>query len=63
LQFALRLSPHHLSLGLLPQVPEELSLIRIVRADSLGAFFHESFDISGIEGQTQAGSQQDGCGE
>jgi hypothetical protein len=28
----LRLSLHHLPLGLLPQVREELSLIRIVRA-------------------------------
>jgi len=49
--------------SLLLQVPEELFLLRVVRADSLGAFFHESFDIGGIEGQTQAGSQQDGCGE
>jgi hypothetical protein len=31
-QSALRLSLHHLSLGLLPQVPEELFLLGVVRA-------------------------------
>ena len=45
---------HHLPLGLvIPEVPEELFLIRIILADPLKASLHEALDVPLVESQTE----------
>jgi hypothetical protein len=45
---------NHISLGLvIPEVPEELFLIRIILADPLKASLHEALDVPLVESQTE----------